>query len=346
MQTIYNLTYTQLENLLESKGEKRFRAKQIWTWLYRKRITELNEMTDIKKSLIEELEKEFYISPLTLTTKQKSKDGTIKFLFKTYDGSLLEAVLMTFSYGKSLCVTSQIGCSMGCTFCASGLLKKQRDLASGEIVAQVLYAQKYLDKYEERVSNIVVMGTGEPFDNYDNVMNFCDTINSDLGLAIGARKITISTCGVVEGIYDFANEHKQYNLAISLHAPDDKLRSELMPINKVHNIDELMEALDYYSKENNRRITLEYILLHGINDTKEMAMKLAELVKGRNAYINLIPYNAVDENSFKKTDEKSAFKFYDLLMKNGVKATLRQEHGGDIDGACGQLRAKYHKKGE
>jgi len=343
MKTIYDLNFEQLSEMLLTKGQKKFRAKQIFTWLYKKRITSFDEMTDIKVDLIEELKKEYVIDPLTLVTKQISKDGTVKFLLKLEDGSLVESVLMSFSYGKSLCVTSQVGCNMGCKFCASGLLKKQRDLTAGEIVGQAVYVQKYLDKTEERLSNIVIMGTGEPFDNYDNVMNFCNIINSDLGLQIGARKITISTCGIVPMIKRFSKEHKQYNLAISLHAPNDELRNKLMPINNSYNLKELMEALDEYSAENNRRITFEYILLKDINDSLECAKQLGKLLRGRNAYVNLIPYNSVDENSFVGLNEKEALTFYDMLMKNGIKCTLRQEHGSDIDGACGQLRAKNIK---
>jgi 23S rRNA (adenine2503-C2)-methyltransferase len=343
MKTIYDLNFDQLLEMLLAKGEKKFRSKQIFSWLYKKRVNSFEEMTDIKAELIEELKKEYLIDPLTLVTKQISSDGTVKFLFKLDDGTLVESVLMTFSYGKSLCVSSQVGCNMGCKFCASGLLKKQRDLTAGEIVGQVVYAQKYLDKTEDRVSNIVIMGTGEPFDNYDNVMNFCNIINSDLGLQIGARKITISTCGIVPMIRRFSKEHKQYNLAISLHAPNDELRNKLMPINHSYNLKDLMDALDEYSEENNRRITFEYILLKDINDSKECARQLGKLLRGRNAYVNLIPYNSVDENSFEGLSEREALTFYDMLMKSGVKCTLRQEHGSDIDGACGQLRAKNIK---
>ena len=231
----------------------------------------------------------------------------------------------------------------GCSFCASGLLKKQRDLTAGEIVGEVMFVQKQLDKEGRRVDNIVVMGTGEPFDNYTNVMNFCSIVNSDLGLAIGSRHITISTCGIVPKIREFAQGHYQYNLAISLHAPTNELRRKLMPIAKAYPLDELMQALREYSEDNHRRLTFEYILLHGVNDSDEMAITLANLVRGMNAYINLIPYNQVDENGYIGVDDKKALHFYDILMKHGVKATLRQKHGDDIDAACGQLRAKHER---
>lgn len=344
MKTIYDYDYESLQEYVIGLGLKKFRANQIFSWLYAKRVDSFEEMTDIDLKTITMLSNNFVIDPLKLVKMQKSKDGTIKFLFKLLDDSLVETVLMTFNYGKSVCVTSQVGCNMGCKFCASGLLKKQRDLTSGEIVGQIMYVQKFLDRTNERVANIVVMGTGEPFDNYDNVMKFCKTVNHDKGLAIGARHITISTCGIVPKIRQFSSEHTQYNLAISLHAPNNELRDQLMPINHAYKLEELMSALHDYSKENNRRITFEYILLKGINDSNEHAKELADLVKGTNAYVNLIPYNQVSENGFKGVDVKSAMKFYDSLMKNGCKATLRQEHGNDIDAACGQLRAKFEKE--
>ena len=265
-------------------------------------------------------------------------------MFKTSDGALLESVMMVFDYGRSVCVSSQVGCNMGCAFCASGLTKKKRNLTSGEMVAQVMYVQKELDKDNLRLSHIVVMGTGEPFDNYDNVMNFLATVNHDRGLGIGSRHITISTCGIVPRIYDFANEHTQYNLAISLHAPNDELRDKLMPVNHAYPLKELMEAVKYYGQENNRRLTFEYILLNGVNDRPEHAKQLSKLLHGMNAYINLIPYNAVDEKGFKSVSHDEAMAFYDLLMKNHVRCTIRKEHGNDIDAACGQLRIKEIKK--
>ena len=343
MQTIYDLTFKQMQEMLEAHGQKAYRAKQIFSWLYRKRVSSFDEMSDLPKSFIEQLKQEYSIEPLKEIQRQVSHDGTIKFLAELQDGSSVELVLMHFQYGDSLCVTSQVGCNMGCSFCASGLLKKQRDLTAGEIVGEVMFVQKQLDKEGRRVDNIVVMGTGEPFDNYTNVMNFCSIVNSDLGLAIGSRHITISTCGIVPKIREFAQGHYQYNLAISLHAPTNKLRRKLMPIAKAYPLDELMQALREYSEDNHRRLTFEYILLHGVNDSDEMAITLANLVRGMNAYINLIPYNQVDENGYIGVDDKKALHFYDILMKHGVKATLRQKHGDDIDAACGQLRAKHER---
>ncbi len=343
MKTIYDLTYEQMQEMLVAHGQKPYRAKQMFSWLYRKRVNSFDEMTDLPKSFIEELKQEYSIEPLKEIQRQISKDGTIKFLAELKDGSSVELVLMHFHFGDSLCVTSQVGCNMGCSFCASGLLKKQRDLSAGEIVGEVMFVQKQLDLEGRRVDNIVVMGTGEPFDNYTNVMNFCSIVNSDLGLAIGARHITISTCGIVPKINEFAEGHYQYNLAISLHAPTDELRRKLMPIDQAYPLDVLMESLRNYSEKNHRRLTFEYILLHDVNDTDEMAITLANLVRGMNAYINLIPYNQVDENGYIGVNDKKALHFYDVLMKHGVKATLRQKHGDDIDAACGQLRAKHER---
>ena len=341
MKTIYDMNLKQLEEMLARHGQKPYRAKQLFTWLYRKRAMSFQEMTDLPAALIERLEAEYAIMPVKELTRQVSRDGTIKFLLQLMDGSSVEAVLMHFHFGDSLCVTSQVGCNMGCTFCASGLLKKQRDLSAGEMVGEVMYVQKQLDEMERRVDNIVIMGTGEPCDNYDNVMNFCSIVNSDLGLAIGARHITISTCGIVPKIRQFAEGHYQYNLAISLHAPNHALREKIMPVEKAYPLDMLMEALRDYSENNHRRLTFEYILLSGVNDSDAHAIELADLIRGMNAYVNLIPYNEVDENGYRSVNEKKALHFYDVLMKHGVKATLRQKHGDDIDAACGQLRAKH-----
>lgn len=346
METIYSYSLQSLENLMVEMGEKKYRAKQIFTWLYRKRVLSFQEMSDIKVELQEKLAERFVIDPLKVREKQVAQDGTTKFLFELQDGSLIETVMMIYDFGKSVCVTSQVGCNMGCTFCASGLLKKKRDLRSGEMVAQLMHIQRMLDESNDRISNVVIMGTGEPFDNYDNVMEFLATVNDDLGIAIGARHLTVSTCGIVPKIVEFGKCGIQYNLAISLHAPNDELRSELMPVNKAYPLDELMAALREYSSYSNRRITFEYILLRGKNDSPAHAAQLAKLIKGMNAYVNLIPYNVVDEHGYKQVDRKGAMAFYDELMKRNVRATLRKEHGSDIDAACGQLRAKHVKEGD
>ncbi|MDO4465895.1 MAG: 23S rRNA (adenine(2503)-C(2))-methyltransferase RlmN [Bacillota bacterium] len=344
--SLYDFNYEQMGELALDFGWKSFRGHQIFQWLYRSRVFEIDEMTNLSKDTRELLKEHFIVNPLSLVRKQVSRDGTTKFLFATEDGSLLESVMMVFDYGKSICVSSQVGCNMGCAFCASGLTKKKRNLTAGEMVAQVLYVQKELDKEGngDRLSHIVVMGTGEPFDNYENVMNFLSTVNHDRGLGIGARHITISTCGIVPKIYEFAKEHTQYNLAISLHAPNNELRDELMPVNHAYKLEELMEAIKYYGEENNRRLTFEYILLKGVNDQDIHARQLAKLLKGYNAYVNLIPYNSVDEKGFKSVTHDEAMVFYDKLMKNNVRCTIRKEHGNDIDAACGQLRIKEMRK--
>ncbi|MBR3265442.1 MAG: 23S rRNA (adenine(2503)-C(2))-methyltransferase RlmN [Erysipelotrichaceae bacterium] len=343
MKSIYDLSLKDLEEYLLSKNLKPFHAKQIFRWLYDKRVTDFALMSDISKKMIDQLKEDFVIESLKVRDLQISKDGTKKFLFEMSDGALVESVLMIFDYGYSACVTSQVGCNMGCTFCASGLLKKQRDLSSGEIISQALMIQNELDKDDKRLGNIVVMGTGEPFDNYDNVMKALSIINDPFGLMIGSRHISISTCGVVPGILRFAQENLQYNLAISLHAPNDELRSRLMPINRAYPLKELFAALDVYSGSNNRRLTFEYLLLKDINDSKKEADEIKELLKGRNAYINLIPYNKVNEKDFETSSDENALRFYDLLKKNNVAVTLRQKKGDDIDAACGQLRANKLK---
>ncbi len=343
MKTIYDYSFNDLETLFLEKGMKKYRAAQLFSWLYRKRVSDFAAMSDLSKDTIAFLSENYEMDPLTLKDRQISRDGTTKFLFQLKDGSLVESVLMHFDYGKSLCVTSQVGCNMGCRFCASGLLKKQRDCTSGEMVGQVMAVQKMLDEQGERLSHVVVMGTGEPFDNYEAVMRFCRTINDDRGLAIGARHITISTCGVVPKIAEFAKEKVQYNLAISLHAPTDELRDQLMPINHAYPLEVLMEALREYQATNNRKLTFEYILLKGVNDSEMHARQLARLLRGMNAYVNLIPYNPVDEHGFQTSEDFVTLHFYDILMKNHVKCTLRQKHGEDIDAACGQLRAKYER---
>jgi len=343
MKSIYDLNYEQMEQMVLDKGWKKYRGNQIFQWLYRKRVSSFEEMSDISLVMKEELEKDFSAKPLKKLSCQIAQDGTRKYLFELADGSSVETVLMIYNYGKCVCVTSQVGCNMGCKFCASGLLKKQRDLTSGEMVQQILEVQKDLDEMGDRVSHIVIMGTGEPFDNYDNVLNFCRTVNHDRGLGIGARHITISTCGLAPQIRRFADEQTQFNLAISLHAPNDDLRNEIMPINKAYPLSELMDALRYYASINNRRLGFEYILLKGKNDTDACAKQLAQLTRGFDVFVNLIPYNQVDEHGFQTVDDKGAMIFYDKLMKLGVRCTLRQKHGVDIDAACGQLRAKYER---
>jgi 23S rRNA (adenine2503-C2)-methyltransferase len=348
-QSIYGLTYDQLVDWLMEHGQKKFRGAQIWDWLYKKRVTNFRDMRNVNKECIELLEENFIIQSLKEEVKQQSADGTIKFLFKLSDGNLIETVLMRFNYGLSVCVTTQVGCNIGCTFCASGLLRKSRDLTSGEIVEQIMNVQHYLDAQGngERVSHIVVMGIGEPFDNYDNLVNFLYIVNNQKGLSIGARHITVSTSGIVPKIYKFADEPLQVNLAISLHAPNNELRTRIMKINRAYPIEKIMEAVQYYLSKNNRRITFEYILLKDVNDHKEEALELAQLLRPIRhlAYVNLIPYNPVDEHEqYQRSEPKDIKTFYETLKGKGINCGVRLEHGTDIDAACGQLRSKQIRK--
>lgn len=348
-ESIYGLTIEQLTSWLTEQGQKKFRAKQVWDWLYKKRVTDFSEMKNLNNDCIELLEENFTIRTLKEEIKQESEDGTIKFLFKLQDGNLIETVLMRFNYGLSVCVTTQVGCNIGCTFCASGLLTKNRDLSSGEIVEQIMNVQHHLDQAEkdERVSHIVVMGIGEPFDNYDNMMDFFRVVNDQKGLSIGARHITVSTSGLANKIYDFADENIQINLAVSLHAPNNELRTRIMKINKAFPLEKLMPAIDYYLEKTNRRITFEYILLKDVNDHKEEALQLAKLLRDKRhlSYVNLIPYNPVDEhNQYQRSTKESILKFYETLMEKGINCGVRVEQGTDIDAACGQLRSKQIKK--
>lgn len=341
---IYDYTLEELQSVLVEKGEKPFRATQIFEWLYRKRVDQFSDMTNLSQKTIEMLEAEFITTPLKIVTKQISKDGTIKYLFELDDEKYIETVLMKHNYGNSVCVTSQVGCNMGCAFCASGELGKVRNLSLGEMVQQVWMVQKDLDEKYQRVSNIVVMGIGEPFDNYDTVLRFLQVVNYAKGLEIGARHITVSTCGIVPKIEEFATFDLQVNLAISLHAPNDEIRSQMMKINKRYGIAEIIEAVKGYIAKTNRRVTFEYILLKGVNDSLSCAKELATLVQGINCYVNLIPYNEVSTKSYQRTSKVDAEAFFEVLKQSGIQATLRMEHGGDIAAACGQLRAQKMKE--
>ncbi|MGX8680218.1 MAG: 23S rRNA (adenine(2503)-C(2))-methyltransferase RlmN [bacterium] len=334
---IFDYTLNELSEEMLALGEKKFRAKQIYEWLYEKHIYDFHEMTNLSKPLIAKLNDLYDSSLLKIKEKQVSTDGTVKYLMALQDGGLIECVLMLHPYGRSLCVTSQLGCNMGCRFCASGLLKRQRNLYSGEMVAQILTA---MHDIQDKVTHVVIMGTGEPFDNYDEVMNFIYTINEAKGLAIGARHISLSTCGIIPGIRRFAQEGIQVNLAISLHASNDEVRNTLMPINKAYPMDDLREAISDYINQTNRRVTLEYILLDGVNDDIIYARQLAHYLRGLNVYVNLIPYNAVSEHGYQKSSTAAIQAFKDELLRLKINCTLRKEHGSDIDGACGQLRAK------
>lgn len=347
--SIYGLTFDQLTAWLLERGHKKFRASQVWDWLYRKRVKRFAEMVDVHHECIELLEEHYDIQSLHQHLKQESSDGTIKFLLKLSDGNLIETVLMRQKYGLSVCVTTQVGCNLGCSFCASGLLTKSRDLSCGEIVEQIMNVQHHLDQAEnnELVSHVVVMGIGEPFDNFRNLVNFIQVIKNQKGLAIGARHITVSTSGIDDKIIEFADLNLQVNLAVSLHAPNNELRSKIMKINRAIPMERLMKAIDYYLEKTKRRITLAYILLKDVNDRKEHALQLAELLADKRhlAKVNLIPYNPVDELSqYQRSDHASVLAFYDTLKKQDINCTVRLEHGTDIDAACGQLRSKQMKE--
>lgn len=347
--SIFSLTYNQLTDWLVEHGQKKFRAQQVWNWLYKKRIKNFADMRNVNKDCLELLEEHFVLHTTEQAIKQESSDGTIKFLFRLDDGNLIETVLMRFNYGLSVCVTTQVGCNIGCSFCASGLLRKSRDLNSGEIVEQIMNVQAHLDSKGEgeRVSHVVVMGIGEPFDNFNNLMDFLYVINDDKGLNIGARHITVSTSGLAHKIREFADTGIQVNLAISIHAPNNELRTKIMKINKAFPIEKLMPAVDYYLEKTNRRITYEYIMLNDVNDHKEEAEELADLLKNHRhlAYVNLIPYNSVDEHDqYQRSNLDAIQTFFETLKARGINCGVRWENGADIDAACGQLRSKQIKK--
>ncbi|MCY7675021.1 dual-specificity RNA methyltransferase RlmN [Bacillus safensis] len=344
MPSIYSFELHEMKEWLKEQGEKPFRAAQIFEWLYEKRVTSFDDMSNLSKDLREKLKAQFAITTLKTVIKQTSQDGTIKFLFELHDGYTIETVLMRHEYGNSVCVTTQVGCRIGCTFCASTLGGLKRNLEAGEIVAQVLKVQQALDETDERVSSVVIMGIGEPFDNFDEMLAFLKIINHDNGLNIGARHITVSTSGIIPKIYQFADEQMQINFAVSLHAPNTEIRSRLMPINKAYKLPKLMEAIEYYIQKTGRRVSFEYGLFGGVNDQVHHAEELADLLKGIKCHVNLIPVNYVPERDYVRTPREQIFLFEKTLKERGVNVTIRREQGHDIDAACGQLRAKERQE--
>ena len=336
---IYSMTLKDLETYFINIGEKKFKAIQVYDWLYKKRVKSFDEMTNVKKTVIDKLKEDYKINKLKILKVQNGKD-VHKYLFELHDRNKIEAVLMNHDYGNSLCISTEVGCNMGCAFCESGRLKKIRGLDVYEMVLQVLEVEENINV---RVSHVVLMGIGEPFDNYDNVMKFINIINSDYGMAIGSRHITVSTCGIVPKIKEFTKEKLGVNLAISLHAPNDEIRNKIMKINKVYPLKEIMSAVKDYIKETNRKVTFEYIMLKDINDSKNCALELAHLLKGILAYVNLIPYNETSHIEFKKTDKNKIMEFYDILKKNKINVTVRKEFGSEVSAACGQLRSNYEE---
>ena len=336
MTSIYNYSLKDLEEYFLNHNDKKFRAMQVFEWLYIKRVKSFDEMTNLKKEVIELLKKDFYLSTIKITKVEEDVDVN-KFLFELKDNEKIEAVLMNHDYGNSLCISTQVGCNMGCRFCESGRLKKVRNLETHEMVEQILTIEEYIQK---RISHVVVMGIEEPFDNYDNLVKFIEIINHPKGISLGSRHITVSTCGVVPKIKEFSSLPYQVNLAISLHAPNNEIRNQIMPINKAYQIEELISVLKDYIKKTNRRVTFEYILLKDVNDHEENALELIKLVRGMNCYINLIPYNETNNIKFKRSEYETITKFYDILKKNKINATIRREFGSKISAACGQLRSK------
>jgi 23S rRNA (adenine2503-C2)-methyltransferase len=339
MMDLFGTTVDTLAERLVDAGFKKFNAVQIIEWVYQKKILDFDAMSNLSKPLRAHLA-EFYSLTLPVALQEQTAvDGTRKYLFAMADGASVETVLMMQDYGMSVCVSSQVGCSMGCSFCASGLKSKTRDLTPGELVGQVVAVGRLAGV---AVTHVVVMGTGEPFDNYDNVMEFIRIINHPKGLAIGQRHITVSTCGIVPNILRYAEEPIRSNLAISLHAPDDDLRSKLMKINRAYPLKDIIAACRVYFEKTGRRVTFEYILLRGVNDSLDQADRLSDLIRGLNAYVNLIPYNRVREFGYLRTETERAMQFYDRLVQRGINTVLRREQGGEIDAACGQLRLKSH----
>lgn len=336
---IYGIKREDLEKYFLDLNEKKFKALQVFEWLYEKKVSSFFSMTNIKKDLQERLDKDFSFRMISIQRKQEDK-GTKKYLFKLFDGQFVEAVLMQHDYGLSVCVSSEVGCNMGCAFCESGRLKKVRNLGSYEMVQQILLIEADIKK---RISSVVIMGIGEPLDNYEQVMDFIKIINDPKGIAIGARHITLSTCGIIPKIKELMNENLQINLAVSLHAPNTQLRDKIMPINKAYKLSDLMDTIKEYILKTNRRVTIEYVMLSGINDNETQAIELASLLKGLNVYVNLIPYNETNHIEFKRTSKEAIMKFYDTLKKRGINVTIRKEFGGNIDAACGQLRSKEVK---
>ena len=336
--------YDRLKEEMEALGEKPFRAKQVYEWLHVKLADDFDEMTNLSKALREKLKEEYVILPVKMLERQISQiDGTNKFLFQLYDGNVVESVLMRYKHGNSVCISSQAGCRMGCAFCASTIGGLQRNLSSSEMLGQIYQIQKIT---QERVSNVVVMGTGEPLDNYENFLNFVHLLTDEHGLNISQRNVTVSTCGIVPKILELAKEHLQITLALSLHGSTQEKRKRLMPVANKYELSDVLDACDYYFDKTGRRITFEYSLVAGVNDQPDDIRELTAILKRRNCHLNLIPVNPIKERDFKKPDRKNALEFKNKLEKNGINVTIRRERGSDIDGACGQLRRRHAAKSE
>ena len=337
---IYNFTLEELENYLIENGFKKFNATQLIEWIYEKKVYEFDKMTNLSKKLIEFLNENIVVKTPNVVQVETSPLAN-KYLLELHDSNKIECVLMNHDYGYSLCVSSQVGCNMGCSFCESGRLKKVRDLELHELIGQIICVQEY---EKVRIDSVVVMGIGEPFDNFKNIKRFINVVTNNKMIAIGQRHLTISTCGLVPKIYEFADLETGVNLAISLHAPNNQIRDKIMKINRAYKIEEVMKALDYYIEKTNRRVTIEYIMLAGINDTDDCARELAKLIKGKLMYVNLIPYNETTHFELKRSNDFKIKSFYDILKSNNVNVTIRKEMGGNLSAACGQLRANAQKE--
>jgi len=336
---IKSMNLNELIAFMEEMGEKAFRAKQIYQWIHEKQVDGFDEMTNISKKLIENLKEKTYLTSLTKEEVQISKlDGTRKYLFLLEDGNVIESVLMRYKHGNSVCISSQVGCRMGCRFCASTLDGLVRGLTAGEMLDQIYKIGKDIG---ERISNVVVMGTGEPLDNYDNLLKFIELLTDEHGINISQRNLTVSTCGIVPKMRELADEKLAITLALSLHASNQNKRLELMPVANKYDIHEVIEACKYYFEQTGRRITFEYSLVGGVNDTDEDAKELIHLIKGINCHVNLIPVNPIKERDYVQSNVKVIENFKNKLEKGGINATVRREMGRDIDGACGQLRKRY-----
>ena len=332
-------TYEQLQAEIQAMGERSFRAKQIYEWLHVRLAESFSEMTNLSKELRARLEEQYEILPVVMLEKQESRlDGTCKFLFRLHDGNVVESVWMRYHYGNSVCISSQVGCRMGCRFCASGIGGLVRCLSPSEMLGQVYRLQRIMG---DRVSHVVVMGTGEPLDNYDSLLTFLRILTGEEGLHISQRSVTVSTCGIIPKMYELAKENLQITLALSLHGATQEKRKRLMPVANAYGLEEVLTACDDYFRETGRRITFEYSLIHGVNDTEEDVRELGRILGPRNCHLNLIPVNAVKEYDLKQPDRKNAQNFKNKLEKYGINVTLRREMGADIDGACGQLRRSY-----
>ena len=333
---IYNFTEEELEKFLIENGFKKYNATQIIEWIYEKKEFDFNKMTNLSKKLISFCNEKFIIETPKIIKVEKSTLAN-KYLLNLKDNNKIECVLMNHDYGYSLCISSQVGCNMGCSFCESGRLKKVRDLTLDELITQIIEVENY---EKIRIDSIVVMGIGEPFDNFENIKRFISVATNNKMIGIGQRHITISTCGLVPKIYEFADLETGVNLAISLHAPNNEIRDKIMKVNHAYKIEKIMEALDYYISKTNRRVTIEYIMLEGINDSDECAYELSNLVKGKLMYVNLIPYNETTNFNLKRSNDFKIKSFYDILKMNNVNVTIRKEMGGNLSAACGQLRAR------